>query len=109
MFEISKNARRLLESEKKQYKDEGYITGLPVFSEKAKEDLHSFFLSLSTRLDKSIDLNQTNMWHKASKKFYILCRTKPILDYVEDLIGSFFSFKNPNAASTCGCGSSFSI
>ena len=45
MFEISKNARRLLESEKKQYKDEGYITGLPVFSEKAKEDLHSFFLS----------------------------------------------------------------
>ena len=31
------------------------------------------------------------------------------LDYVEDLMGSFFSFKNPNAASTCGCGSSFSI
>ena len=31
------------------------------------------------------------------------------LDYVEDLMGSVFSFKNPNAASTCGCGSSFSI
>lgn len=31
------------------------------------------------------------------------------LDYVEDLMGSYFSFKNPNAASTCGCGSSFSI
>ena len=31
------------------------------------------------------------------------------LDYVEDLIGSSFTFKNPNAASTCGCGSSFSI
>ena len=57
MFEISKNARRLLESEKKQYKDEGYISGLPVFSEKAKEDLHNFFLSLSTRLDESVDLN----------------------------------------------------
>ena len=47
MFEISKNARRLLESEKKQYKDEGYITGLPVFSEKAKEDLHNFIDSLN--------------------------------------------------------------
>ena len=31
------------------------------------------------------------------------------LDYVEDLMGSYFAFKNPNAASTCGCGSSFSI
>lgn len=106
MFEISKNARRLLESEKKQYNDEGYITGLPVFSEKAKEDLHNFFLSLSTRLDESIDLNQTNMWHKASKKFYNLCRTKAILDYVEDLIGpnfyqwgGQFFLKNPNDGS----------
>lgn len=31
------------------------------------------------------------------------------LDYVEDLIGSYFAVKNPNASSTCGCGSSFSV
>jgi len=31
------------------------------------------------------------------------------LDYVEDLIGSYFSMKNPNASSTCGCGSSFAV
>ncbi len=31
------------------------------------------------------------------------------LDYVEDLIGSFFALKNPNASSTCGCGTSFSV
>jgi len=31
------------------------------------------------------------------------------LDYVEDLIGSYFAMKNPNASSTCGCGSSFAI
>lgn len=31
------------------------------------------------------------------------------LDYVEDLIGSYFVIKNPNATSTCGCGSSFSM
>ncbi len=31
------------------------------------------------------------------------------LDFVEDLIGSYFVVKNPNAASTCGCGSSFSL
>jgi iron-sulfur cluster insertion protein len=31
------------------------------------------------------------------------------LDYVEDLIGSYFVVKNPNATSTCGCGTSFSV
>ncbi|MFZ5560371.1 MAG: iron-sulfur cluster insertion protein ErpA [Pseudomonadota bacterium] len=31
------------------------------------------------------------------------------VDYMEGLQGSQFLVKNPNAASTCGCGSSFSI
>ena len=30
------------------------------------------------------------MWHKASKKFYDLCRTPEILDYVEDILGPNF-------------------
>ena len=30
------------------------------------------------------------------------------VDFVEDLIGSYFAVKNPNAKSSCGCGSSFS-
>lgn len=29
--------------------------------------------------------------------------------YVEDLIGSYFQLRNPNAQSTCGCGTSFSV
>lgn len=31
------------------------------------------------------------------------------IDYKEDVMGSQFSIKNPNAQSTCGCGSSFSV
>ncbi len=31
------------------------------------------------------------------------------VDYVEDLGGAAFKVTNPNAASGCGCGSSFSI
>jgi iron-sulfur cluster insertion protein len=31
------------------------------------------------------------------------------LDYVEDLMGSYFKVNNPTAASSCGCGSSFSV
>ena len=30
------------------------------------------------------------------------------VDYIESLQGSQFSIKNPNAQTTCGCGSSFS-
>jgi iron-sulfur cluster insertion protein len=31
------------------------------------------------------------------------------IDYQEDITGSQFVIKNPNAQSTCGCGSSFSV
>lgn len=31
-----------------------------------------------------------------------------ILDYKENLAGSYFHIKNPHASSSCGCGNSFS-
>jgi len=31
------------------------------------------------------------------------------IDYVEDLIGSYFQVQNPNATASCGCGTSFAI
>jgi iron-sulfur cluster insertion protein len=31
------------------------------------------------------------------------------IDYKEELIGSSFTITNPNATSTCGCGSSFGV
>jgi iron-sulfur cluster insertion protein len=31
------------------------------------------------------------------------------VDYVEDMMGAAFQVKNPNAASSCGCGNSFSV
>jgi len=31
------------------------------------------------------------------------------IDYKEDLSGAQFIIRNPNASSTCGCGSSFSV
>ena len=32
-----------------------------------------------------------------------------VIDYKDDLMGSSFSIKNPNASTTCGCGSSFGV
>ena len=31
------------------------------------------------------------------------------IDFVEDLMGAAFQIRNPNAASSCGCGNSFSV
>ena len=31
------------------------------------------------------------------------------IDYKEELMGSSFNIKNPNATTTCGCGSSFGV
>ena len=31
------------------------------------------------------------------------------LDFVDDLIGAAFKIHNPNASSSCGCGTSFSV
>ncbi len=31
------------------------------------------------------------------------------VDYTDELMGSYFAIKNPNAKSACGCGTSFSV
>ena len=31
------------------------------------------------------------------------------VDFVEDMMGAAFQVRNPNAASSCGCGNSFSV
>ena len=42
-----------------------------------------------------------------SMSFQYLAGAK--IDYKENLLGSSFSIENPNATTTCGCGSSFSV
>ncbi len=39
----------------------------------------------------------------------LLYLTGSEVDFVEDLVGASFQVVNPNASSSCGCGSSFSI
>ena len=90
MYQISDNVRRLTNKEKQQYSEQGYVKNLPVFSYNGALELQGLFEELSSRLPSDVDINKTNMWHKASKKFHDLCRTPEILDYVEDILGSNF-------------------
>ena len=48
MFKISNKVRRLSDKEKLQYKIDGYITGLPVFSKEAKNNLEFCKLDLTS-------------------------------------------------------------
>ena len=90
MYQISDNVRRLTNKEKQQYSEQGYVKNLPVFSNNGALELQELFEELSSRLPSEVNINKTNMWHKASKKFHDLCRTPEILDYVEDILGPNF-------------------
>ena len=90
MYQISEKVRRLTNKEKQQYSEQGYVKNLPGFSYNGALELQGLFEELSSRLPSDVDINKTNMWHKASKKFHDLCRTPEILDYVEDILGPNF-------------------
>ena len=56
--------------------------------------------------DFEIPAGQSNVLVDAMSMQYM---NGAILDYKEELMGSSFVIQNPNAQSTCGCGSSFSV
>lgn len=68
----------------------------------------SYALNFDTDLkesDRSFDCNGVKI-AVDSKSFLYLAGTT--LDYTDGLNGSGFTFDNPNASQSCGCGSSFS-
>lgn len=68
------------------------------FDEIANEDDFTF--------DKKFNENKVSFLVDSMSFQYLQGAT---IDYVEDLQGAQFVIKNPNATTTCGCGSSFSV
>jgi len=69
-------------------------------------------LSYTLGFDKTVNETDVVMEEDGLR---IVCDNKSMLylngatlEYVKDLMGGGFKFNNPNAKSTCGCGSSFS-
>ena len=56
--------------------------------------------------DSAVDKNDVRLVVDPMSYQYLIGAT---VDYLEDLQGSRFIIHNPNAKSTCGCGSSFSV
>jgi iron-sulfur cluster insertion protein len=65
------------------------------FDDTQNED--DFEIMLDDKYKVLIDAMSMNYMHGA------------VIDYTEDVMGSQFSIKNPNAQTSCGCGSSFSV
>ena len=105
MFDVSKSAlRRIVEVSKKNKKkffrisiDGGGCQGFSYkfdFDDKISEN------------DKVLDYSEVKILIDSTSLGFI---NDAKLDFVEDMIGSYFKISNPKATSTCGCGISFSV
>ena len=103
MFDVSKSAlKRIVEVSKKNKKkffrisiDGGGCQGFSYkfdFDDKISEN------------DKVLDYNEVKILIDSTSLGFI---NDAKLDFVEDMIGSYFKVSNPKATSTCGCGISF--
>ena len=105
MFDVSKSAlKRIIEVSSKNKKkffrisiDGGGCQGFSYkfdFDDKISEN------------DKVLDYNEVKILIDSTSLEFI---NDAKLDFVEDMIGSYFKVSNPKATSTCGCGISFSV
>ena len=105
MFDVSKSAiKRILEVSKRNNKkffrisiDGGGCQGFSYkfdFEDKISEN------------DKVLDYKEVKILIDSTSLEFI---NDAKLDFVQDMIGSYFKISNPKATSTCGCGISFSV
>ena len=105
MFDVSKSAiKRISEVSKRNNKKFFRISidggGCQGFSYKFDFD------DKISKNDKVLDFNDVKILIDSTSLEFI---NDAKLDFVEDMIGSYFKISNPKATSTCGCGISFSV
>ena len=64
------------------------------------------FDAASRETDLVLDAEGVRVFIDAKSMFYLMGMT---LDFSDGLMGKGFTFNNPNATKTCGCGSSFGV
>ncbi len=90
MISINPQVRRLTEAEKQQYREDGYVSPLPLFADDGVRVMQSRFHELRDKLPASVEMGRVNCWHKANRWVYDLSCTPALLDCVEDLLGENF-------------------
>lgn len=71
-------------------------------------------MTYSASVDSSLGSGDEVLWHQGEVRVVADAGSVPFLDgllidFSDDLVQAGFRFKNPNAAKSCGCGSSFGV
>lgn len=83
--------KRLTDQQKKSYRENGYIIGLPpVLDSGQVRELNEGLDELMKFLRPGEDSKEIREWHESSRHLYDICMNDTILDYVEDILGADF-------------------
>ena len=100
-------SRILADAQIQAFEDQGYLSGLSVFSTSEMDAINAELPHILDLLHPGETTKEIREWHEASSFLLDLCLEDRILDYVEDLIGpdfymwaSNFFIKEPHTAST---------
>lgn len=100
---------RLSDAQKTFFEKNGYLIGLPpVFNPSEVRQMNTGLEALLKLLHPGEDSKEIREWHESSRFLFDICMNETILDYVENLLGSFylwasnFFIKQPHSKSTVG-------
>jgi len=81
--------KRLTPAQVRQFREQGYVAGIPIFTDAELAPLRAEFERVRALVP--VNINFVNWWHKKNRTFYGACTDPRLLDCVEDLLGpSFF-------------------
>jgi non-haem Fe2+, alpha-ketoglutarate-dependent halogenase len=101
---------RLSEEQKKFYRENGYLLGLPpIYTREEMAKLNAELPNLLALLEPGESTKDIREWHETSTYLYEICMNPKILDLVEGVLGpnffmwaSNFFIKEPRSLSTVG-------
>jgi len=107
MIHISKNAAQEIQRIQISHQQPDSIFRLKVKEGGCSGLFYDFQLDVSSPQETELQFESNGISVVVDPNSYVYLEgTK--LDYSEDLMGGGFRFENPNVASSCGCGISFS-
>lgn len=80
----------MTEEQIKQFRELGYVGGLPVFSDSEMDELNNELKNILALLRPGETTKEIREWHEASRFLFDICMDDRILDWVEPLLGPNF-------------------
>lgn len=85
----------------------GFSYKFEILKEDKKPNKLDVKVPLETQIDIDISMNSNINLYLCNKSLIYIIGTE--INYIEDIMGSRFDFKNSNIENKCGCGTSFNF